>query len=240
MPKQHIEHQVQDTDNIVTSARCGLEPTGEQTTFCTHFLRWGGHSLMALVATCSCIHEDHVLPQLCKNPLHHLQCTCHWFNQVRLPHPAFLLYFPSNSSQVAFSNLSQIFSCISVDFIASSQPCLYRSWLASPCVFPRTSPCLSSWSLLFHFLLFLSIQPHTHIHLCNHFLKTLLAHLHTALFCYTVLSIHRQSFHSSNNAGSPRSTHFHSRLHMWHSYTFAWSPDQDLNIDTRLYIKIWT
>lgn len=38
-------------------------------------LRRGGHSLMARVATCFYIREDHVLPQLCKNPLHCLSCT---------------------------------------------------------------------------------------------------------------------------------------------------------------------
>lgn len=37
MPKQHTEHQVRCTDSTVTSPRCGLELTGEQTAFCTHF-----------------------------------------------------------------------------------------------------------------------------------------------------------------------------------------------------------
>lgn len=37
MPKQHMEHQVPCTDSTVTGPRCGLELTGEQTAFCTHF-----------------------------------------------------------------------------------------------------------------------------------------------------------------------------------------------------------
>lgn len=169
---------------------------------------------MALVATYFCIHEVHVLSQLCKNPLHHLQCTCHRFNQVRLPHPAFLLYFPSNSSQVTFSNLRSPHASA-----LASQPPASPVSTASDLPHPVSSPepLLASLHGAFFFIFSSSspsIQPHTHIHSCNHFLKTLLAHLHTALFCYTVLSIHRQSFHSSNNAGSPRSTHFHSRLHM--------------------------
>lgn len=46
-------------------------------------LRRGGHSLMAPVATCFYIREDHVLPQLCKTPLHCLWCACYQFNRFR-------------------------------------------------------------------------------------------------------------------------------------------------------------
>lgn len=120
-------------------------------------LRRGAHSLMARVATCFYIREDHVLPQFCKNPLHCLSRTHYRFNRFRPPHPAFLLYFLTlHSFQVTYSG-------ISIDFIHSLQPALSQPRLT--CLTLRLPHNLSLPLYIapsFSFPPILSIQPHTH------------------------------------------------------------------------------
>jgi hypothetical protein len=186
---------------------------------------------MVLVATCFYIHEDHVLLQLYKNPLHYLRCTWHRFTKDRLLHPAFLLYLPSILPKSLF--LTSLRSLgMHQRWLHGLQPTLSLPRLT--CLTPYLPQNLSLPLFTVPSFLFSThpLLPATHTHSCNNLKKkTLLTYLHTALFCITVLSVHRQSFHSSNNACSPLGTHFHSRSHMWHGYTFIWSPDQDLNID---------
>lgn len=164
MPKQHMEHQVPCTDSTVTGPRCGLELTGELTAFCTHFPWdeeltpwWLGWLHVSISVKTMCFLNSAKIP-----------CIAYHVLTIGLIDSGPLTQLFSFTSLPSILSKSLIQVSALTSYIASSQPCLNHVWLASPCVFPITSPCLSILRLPFHFPPS-SPSSRTHTHPCNHF-----------------------------------------------------------------------
>lgn len=125
---------------------------------------------MVLVATCFYIHEDHVLLQLYKNPLHYLRCTWHRFTKDRLLHPAFLLYLPSILPKSLF--LTSLRSLgMHQRWLHGLQPTLSLPRLT--CLTPYLPQNLSLPLFTVPSFLFSThpLLPATHTHSCNNLKK---------------------------------------------------------------------
>lgn len=131
---------------------------------------------MVLVATCFYIHEDHVLLQLYKNPLHYLRCTWHRFTKDRLLHPAFLLYLPSILPKSLF--LTSLRSLgMHQRWLHGLQPTLSLPRLT--CLTPYLPQNLSLPLFTVPSFLFSThpLLPATHTHSCNNLKKKNTTHI---------------------------------------------------------------
>lgn len=172
MPKQHMEHQVPCTDSTVAGPRCGLELTGEQTAFCTHF-PWGEEVTPWWLGW---LHVSISVKTMCSLNSAKIPCTAYHVLTIGLIDSGPLTQHFSFTSLPSILSKSLILASLRSLFryqhwLHSLQPALSQPRLTCLTLRPPHNlslPLYMAPSFLFSTPI-LSIQPHTHTHPCNHF-----------------------------------------------------------------------